>query len=208
MKGLFISLEGIEGTGKSTQGKLLSEWLTLQGLQTLLTEEPGGSVIGGKIRQLLLSVEHSGMAEMTELLLYFASRAQHIHEKIGPALDQGKTVITDRFTDSTLAYQGYGRGLDLSSIETLDRIATNLFRPSLTILLDLDPEEGLKRNRSANKTDRIELEEIAFHQRVRKGYLELAKQEPGRIKVVDASAGISDVSRRITGIVKEYLASR
>jgi dTMP kinase len=208
MKGIFISLEGIEGTGKSTQAKLLSKQLVDEGFDVVLTEEPGGTRIGLKIRELLLSVEHTNMTPITELLLYNASRAQHIKELICPALERGEIVITDRFTDSTLAYQGYGRGIDFNIIGSLDTAATGNLRPDITILLDLDAEEGLKRNRGINKTDRLELEDVMFHRKVRSGYLDLAAKEPRRIKLVDASVNIDEVHRETVTIITDFINSR
>ncbi|MCL5422238.1 MAG: dTMP kinase [Nitrospirae bacterium] len=207
MKGFFISLEGIEGTGKTTQAKLLAEYLSGKGYSTVVTEEPGGTSIGLRIREVLLKVEHSEMHSLTELLLYNASRCQHIHELILPSLDAGKVVITDRFSDSTLAYQGYGRGLDLNLIETLDRIVTSGLKPDLTLLLDIDVETGLRRNRGANKVDRLELEDIAFHRKVKAGYLEIARREQERIKVVDASGGIGEIQRRIVEVVDAFITA-
>lgn len=205
MKGVFISFEGIEGTGKSTQARLLSEYLKGKGLDVVLTQEPGGTLIGLRIRELLLSVEHQGMSPLTELLLYNASRAQHIKEVIIPAIDRGSIVITDRFTDSTIAYQGYGRGIDLILIDSIDMIATERLRPDITILLDLDVKAGLKRNRGINKTDRLELEDVEFHQRVRNGYHDLAAKEPERIKLINASGDIKEIHSRIISIISGLL---
>jgi dTMP kinase len=205
MKGIFISFEGIEGTGKTIQSRLLYEHLTKKGYEVTLTEEPGGTRIGLKIRDLLLSVENKGMTPLAELLLYNASRAQHIQEVILPVINKGAIVITDRFTDSTVAYQGYGRGIDLSYIDSIDLIATERLRPDITILLDLDVEVGLRRNRGVNKMDRLELEDVEFHKRVRSGYLEIATKEPERIKLVDASEGIEQVHNRIIKIIMDFL---
>jgi dTMP kinase len=205
MKGTFISFEGIEGTGKSSQAKKLSEYLKARGLDVVLTVEPGGTRIGQKIRDLLLAAEHREMLPVTELLLYFASRTQHIKEVIVPAIARGAIVITDRFTDSTIAYQGYGRGIDLKLIDAIDLIATGRMRPDITILLDLDAETGLKRNRGINKNDRIEQEDIAFHQRVRNGFHQLAANDPGRIKLIDASGSIEDIYGNIVGIIRDFI---
>ena len=204
-KGLFISFEGIEGTGKTTQSKLLFERLINHGFDALLTNEPGGTTIGEQIRNILLKVDHRDMAYITELFLYNAARAQHLYEKILPALNQNKIVITDRFSDSTIAYQGYGRGIDLNLLITLDNIATGGIKPNLTILFDLDVEIGLRRNRDINKIDRLELEDIEFHKRVRAGYLQIAQKEPSRIKIIDASETISIISDKIWEIVKWHL---
>lgn len=203
--GIFISLEGIEGTGKSTQAKLLSEYLSKKGYKTTLTEEPGGTSINRQIRKVLLSTNHDKMDYMAELLLYNAARIQHIKEKIAPALAKGKIVITDRFSDSTVAYQGYGRGISPKLIDALDRIATGCMRPDITILLDLDVETGLKRNRRINKVDRLELEDIEFHKRVREGYLKLAAMETERIKLINASRRIEEIHREIVRIVDRIL---
>jgi dTMP kinase len=208
MKGKFISFEGIEGTGKSTQAKLLQQGLLGLGYEVILTEEPGGTLISLRIREILLSVDHTNMKPLTELLLYNAARAQHIEEVILPALNRGAVVITDRFTDSTFAYQGYGRGIDLDLLESIDKIATNGLRPDITVLLDLDVETGLKRNRRINKTDRLELEDVEFHERVRKGYHELAAKEPERIKVLDASVGIEELKIIIAGIIPDFIGRR
>ncbi len=207
MKGIFISFEGIEGTGKSTQAKLLYQFLFGKRYEVILTEEPGGTQIGLRIRELLLSVEHKGMTSLTELLLYSSSRAQHLHQIIIPAIRKGAVVITDRFSDSTIAYQGYGRGIDLNVIGSIDRIVTGNMKPDLTILLDLDVETGLKRNRGINKTDRLELEDPEFHRRVRNGYHEIAARERERIKLIDASGGIEEIQDRIVGVVTDFIRS-
>jgi dTMP kinase len=201
--GIFISLEGIEGTGKSTQARLLSEHLSKKGYETVLTEEPGGTTISLAIRKVLLSTRHDKMDYMTELLLYNAARIQHLKEKIIPAIEGGKIVITDRFTDSTVAYQGYGRGINLGLIDSLDKVATGGIRPDLTILLDLDVETGLMRNKRINKRDRLELEDIEFHQKVRDGYLEIAALDSERVKLVNASKGIDAIHREIIKIIND-----
>jgi len=205
VKGIFISFEGIEGTGKSTQAKLLFQYLIDKGYEVILTEEPGGTKIGLKIREVLLSVDHKGMTPLTELLLYNASRAQLIQEIILPGIKRGAIVITDRFSDSTFAYQGYGRGIDFGLLDSIDRIATNCLRPDLTVLLDIDAETGLTRNRGINKIDRLELEDIEFHKRVRDGYHKLAAKEPERLKLIDVSGSIEEIQGRIVRIVADFL---
>jgi len=207
-KGFFISLEGIEGTGKSTQARLLSEYLRKKGYETVLTQEPGGTLISSQIRKVLLSTKHHKMDYTAELLLYNAARIQHIKEKIAPALAKGKVVITDRFCDSTVAYQGYGRGISLKLIDSLDRIATAKMRPDLTILLDLDVKTGLMRNKHINKVDRLELEDIKFHEKVRAGFLKLAAKKPKRIKLVNASKSLDAVHKKIRHIVTSRLKER
>jgi dTMP kinase len=201
-RGFFISFEGIEGTGKTTQARLLSERLVEKDYEVILTQEPGGTVIGNRIREILLHVDHKEMSYMTELLLYNAARAQHLSEKVLPALNQGKVVITDRFTDSTVAYQGYGRGIDIQLIMSINSIATGGIKPDITLLFDLDIETGLKRNKGINKVDRLELEDIEFHKKVREGYLQIAEKEPDRIKIVDASLPLETIAQKVWEIVR------
>jgi dTMP kinase len=197
MRGIFISFEGCEGSGKSTQAKLLAEALEGTGRKVVLTAEPGGTQISQRLREVLLDPEHTAMEPVTELLLYAAARRQHLAEKIIPALREGKVVITDRFSDSTRAYQGTARGLDMELIDTLDKIATEGLKPELTIILDLDEEEGLKRNRSCGKRDRLELEDVSFHKKVREGFLLIAKDEPQRVKIISASQKKNKVHKEI-----------
>lgn len=206
-KGFFISFEGIEGTGKTTQARLLSGRLSDEGRDAVVTFEPGGTLIGGKIREILLLPDHREMSAVTELLLYNADRAQHLAEMIIPAMNENRIIITDRFSDATAAYQGYARGIDMALIESLDRLATGGLKPDLTILFDLDVETGLARNRSANKTDRLELEDIEFHRRVRKGYLEIARLQPERVCIVDAAMTAADVHTEVWKIVNERLTA-
>lgn len=202
---ILISFEGIEGSGKTIQARLLYEYLCKKGHAAAITEEPGGTQIGLKIRDLLLSPEHQGMTSIAELMLYNASRAQLLREVILPALQRGAIVITDRFNDSTVAYQGYGRGVDLKFIDSIDRIVTSGLKPDITILLDLDVEIGLTRNRGANKADRLELEDIEFHKKVRDGYREIATNDPERIKLIDASKSIEEIHSKIVSIVMEFI---
>jgi dTMP kinase len=208
VKGIFISLEGIEGTGKTTQSKLIAEFMKAKGLRVTQTEEPGGTAIGLKIRELLLSPENGEMDPVTELLLYNASRVQHIREVIMPALERGDVVVTDRFSDSTTAYQGYGREIDLALIDSLDLISTQRLRPDITILLDIDVETGLRRNREINKDDRIEREDISFHEKVRNGFIHIAAQSPERIKMVDSSAPVETVKKAVVAIIDEFMEKR
>jgi len=208
MKGVFISFEGIEGTGKSTQAKLLEEYLREKGHRVIQTMEPGGTRISLKIRELLLSPDSKDMDHVTELLLYNAARVQHIKEVIKPALERGEIVITDRFSDSTVAYQGFARGLDLKLIDSLDVIATNKLRPDITLLLDIDVETGLARNKALNKGDRLELEDLSFHERVRKGFIQIAAREPARIKVIDCSESLAEVHQKVVKILSEFLENR
>jgi dTMP kinase len=205
VRGILISLEGIEGTGKTTQAVFLADYLKQKGFRVTKTEEPGGTEIGLQIRKLLLSPESSAMDSLTELLLYNASRVQHIREVIMPLLEMGDIVVTDRFSDSTVAYQGYGRGIDLKLLDALDLISTQKMRPDLTILLDIDVETGLRRNRRVNKDDRIEREDISFHERVRQGFIHIAALSSERIRMVDCSGSVDAVSGEIASIVDEFL---
>ncbi len=203
--GMFISFEGIEGSGKTTQALLLADLLSSRGYRTFLTREPGGTAIGDRIRKLLLDPEHREMTPMTELLLYEAARAQHLRERILPALREGLIVIADRFSDSTTAYQGYGRRIDTAAIAALDAVATGGEKPDLTILLDLPVERGLTRNRELKKIDRLEMEESEFHERVRNGFLEIAAADPERVKVVNATGTVESISRNVWEIVSSRL---
>jgi|FaiFalDrversion3_1042247.scaffolds.fasta_scaffold00334_3 dTMP kinase len=182
--GLFVTLEGGEGAGKSLQGRALARRLQEQGVPHLLTYEPGATDLGRRLRELLMDVVLEP-SPWTELFLFAADRAQHVQEVIAPALSEGKLVLCERFDDSTLAYQGYGRGLPLEQVRAVCRLASAGLVPHLTLLLDVPPQLGLARKQGDD--DRFRHQPSAFHQRVREGYLALAQQEPGRIAVVDAS---------------------
>ncbi len=197
---LFITFEGGEGCGKSTQARALARRLLEMGIPAILTHEPGGTPLGNDLRRWLKG--EGEIDPLTELLLFNASRAHLVSQVIRPALDGGSIVICDRFYHSTIAYQGYGRGLDLDLIETLNDIATQGLRPDLIVLLDIAAEEGLKRKKLR---DRFEREEIAFHQRVRQGYLEMAKKDPGRWLVVDGSLPRKEVGRLVWERVGQLL---
>jgi len=203
-RGVFISFEGIEGSGKSTQARLFARRLARAGRSSLFTREPGGTRIGREIRRVLLNSANRRMVPEVELALYFADRAQHLREVVRPALAEGRVVVSDRFTDSTIAYQGHGRGLSQRLIGSLDRIMTGRFRPRFTVLLDLPPEEGLRRARKRNRDSgltksegRFELERLEFHRRVRKGYLRMARRERGRFLVVPASGSSPEVHQAV-----------
>jgi len=202
--GVWITFEGIEGSGKSTQLERLARWRRGAGDEILVTREPGGTALGRSLRRLLLQVEDTPLDPRAELLLYVADRAQHLTQVVLPALDAGATVFCDRFVDATLAYQGYGRGLDLDWIRDLHRAPPLDRRPLRTLLFDLDAAEGLARarrrddERGVSRTEgRFEAERLEFHRRVRAGYLELAAAEPERIRLVDASGDVELVSRRV-----------
>lgn len=207
---LFITFEGPEGSGKSTQAQLLARRLRREGYASLLTREPGGTRIGRQIRQVILSPGHREMSPEAELGLYFSDRAQHLREVIWPALEAGRIVVCDRYTDSTLAYQGYGRGLSLRLIRSLDRIMTGGFRPDVTLLLDVSAAYGLSRARRRNrgqsalrKEARFESETLAFHERVRRGYLQMARREPERFLVLSAEGPRSRVHEEVWARLKD-----
>jgi dTMP kinase len=201
MHGLFVTFEGVEGSGKTTVAKAIAENLRQKGLTVTVTAEPGTTLVGSQIRQLLAIV--SERTAWTEAFLFLADRAEHVAKVIKPALERGEIVLCDRFTDSTIAYQGFGLGLPLEWLIQLNSIATNGLVPDLTLLLDIDPEMGLKRSQRETVFERRSLD---FHQRVRWGYLWLAKQEPHRVKVIDASQPLESVLTQALRLVEEALA--
>jgi dTMP kinase len=200
----FITFEGPEGSGKSTQIALLARLLRQQGVKVMQTREPGGTPIGDQIRQIIVGMENEALVPSAEFLLFSASRAQLIQERIRPALDKGQIVLCDRFFDSSLAYQGYGHGLPLEHLRMITAFATNRLVPDITILLDLDVEVGLRRRFMAAKSEagewnRLDAQTVAFHQRVRAGYHALAAAEPSRWRIVDASQEPQVVHEAILG---------
>jgi dTMP kinase len=211
VRGRFITFEGIEGSGKSSQISLLTDYLRSNHRAVTLTREPGGTPIGDQVRKILLDPGNKILDPSAELLLYAASRAQHLKEVIRPALQSGAIVLCDRFSDATLAYQGYGRGLDLAMIHALDRLVTAGMRPDLTIVLDVEAAVGLARARGRNNQQgleaeaRFENEALAFHERVRQGYLTLAREAPDRMKIVDAALPPLLVQEKIREIVDRCL---
>lgn len=203
-KGLFITFEGVEGSGKSTQIDLLAEFLSEKGYEVVSTREPGGTAIGDKIRKIVLNPDFTEMDFKAEALLYAANRAQHVAEVIAPALAQGKIIISDRYTDSSLAYQSFGRDLDQKKVENISEWATGGLEPDLTILLDIPADKGLKRT-SRSLADRIEQENIDFHDRVSKGFLKLAKKFPKRFKVIDATKDVDQIHQEVVKLVQKLL---
>ena len=208
---LFITFEGVEGSGKTTQIQRLKKYLDRKGIPCKVTREPGGCPIGEKVRKILLNPDHREMVPLSELLLYEAARAQHVKEVIEPFLKKRGVVLCDRFSDATIAYQGYGRKIDLRWIERLNHFSSRGIKPDVTFLLDCPSDVGLKRALKRNRTlkqekeERFEKEKIQFHQRVRKGYLALAKKEPRRVKVVDTRQGEDNVFNKIRKTVDKLI---
>jgi dTMP kinase len=203
---LFITFEGGEGSGKTVQARALYGRLSKLAVPVLLTHEPGGTVLGRKLARWLKWTQGTGISPLTELLMFNASRAQLIEEVIQPSLKSGKVVICDRYADSTTAYQSYGRGLDLEMVRTINNIATRGLKPDLTVLLDIPAEAGLFRKR-ARRRDRFEQEDVAFHQRVREGYLKVAADEPKRWLVIDATQSKEKISEIIWQRVRQLVSS-
>lgn len=206
-KGIFITFEGPEGCGKTTHSRLLFEYLKKSGYGCIHTREPGGTLLGESVRKVLLHSGKIDISDLSELFLFEACRSQVVSEVIEPGIKSGKIVICDRFTDATLAYQGYGGGIDLDKIEELNRIASGGIIPDITILLDLDTVTGLDRAKDKG-IDRMERKDLAYHRRVRGGYLRLAERCPGRIKVISVNGPIEDVQavvrREVDIVIKKY----
>ena len=210
MRGFFITLEGIDGSGKSTQRDLLVAELQRRGFDAVGTREPGGTALGEGIRQLMVSDATSHIAPTAELLLYVAARAQHVAELIKPEVERGRIVISDRYTDSTVAFQGYGRGLDLKMIDELNAFATGGLRPDLTIVFDLDPDTARTRQGSrpiGGLLGAFDEQHSEFHQRMREGYLKMAEREPMRVHIVDASGDVADTYSNILALVLRLLGA-
>ena len=209
---MFISFEGIEGCGKTTQVELLAKFLAERGVPYVVTREPGGTALGKLIRKMLLNPAHSEMEPLTELFLYAADRAQHIAQVIRPALDKGEWIICDRFADATTAYQGYGRGQELVFVQQLNQWATQGLWPHLSLLLDCPVDVGLDRARQrimdtalVGREDRFEQQASTFHQKVREGYLKLAAQNPARFKILDATLELKRLHEEIVSLLEPYL---
>jgi len=207
MQGTFITIEGGEGAGKTTMMDLVLGWLTDRGRKVVRTREPGGTELAEKLRDILLDKNTVGLSGQAELLLMFASRAQHLAEVIRPALQRGETVLCDRFTDATWAYQGGGRGLPLEDIAVLERLVHGDLQPDLTLLLDLPVEQGLRRASRRGESDRFEEESRGFFERVRAAYLRRAESAPERFAVVDASGSEEQVWAEVEGILRRRLAT-
>lgn len=202
-KGFFVTIEGCEGVGKSTLLRGLEEYLETAGREAVFTREPGGTEVAERIRAVILDPENAAMTPTAELLLYAAARAQHTEEKIIPAVRDGKLVICDRYSDSTLAYQSYARGLDRGECLAADEIARRGVKPDLTVFLDLSPERGFARKGGADKGDRLEREKIDFHERVYAGFRAIAESDPDRVVAVDASKSREEVLAAVVNLLKE-----
>lgn len=201
--GVFITFEGVEGCGKSTQVRILGQRLHAAGVVARLLREPGGTRVGEAIREILLDPANTGLDDRAELLLYEASRAQHVAEVIEPALSAGDVVLCDRFYDSTTAYQGYARGIPLEEVEALNEAATAGLAPDLTIVIDVDPAIALGRAVTASgSADRLESEDLAFHERVRDGFLAIARERPERVVVVSGEGSVEEVADRVEHAVR------
>ncbi len=207
-RGKFITVEGIEGAGKTSNLEFIKHILETSGKEVLYTREPGGTPLGEEVRNLLLGHRHTGMADDTELLLMFAARAEHLEQKIRPALDAGIWVLCDRFTDASYAYQGGGRGIDHKRIRALEQWTHGDVSPDLTLLLDLPVDVGLERAGKRSEPDRFEKEEERFFEAVRQAYLQIAWNEADRVKVVDAACPLYEVQARIAEIVHDFIESR
>ncbi len=204
MRGKFITFEGCDGSGKSTQLRMLSEYLTANGVEHIFTREPGGGKISEAIREILLSGKNMEMTDECEALLYAASRVQHLNDRVEPALADGKLVICDRYVDSSLAYQAYARGLGKEFIEKINAFALENYLPDLTIFIDLSPEDAFRRKKGADADDRLEQAGMAFHQRVYEGYKALAKEYPNRFICVDGKQTPDGVFADVKRVMKEH----
>ncbi len=206
MRGILISVEGPDGAGKTTQITLLKKYLEKKGYDSIVTREPGGTNISEKIRSLILDRENMEMGRETEMLLYAAARAQLVHEVIKPALEQGKAVICDRYVDSSAVYQGIARGLGIETVYEVNQYAIQGILPDLTIHLDLNAEDGIRRKKDQAELDRMELETMEFHKKVADGYRQLAKRAPERMKTIDATLPIEEIQERIIQFVENMLS--
>ncbi len=203
MRGVFITFEGVEGSGKTTQAQLLSDHLKKKGLKVIFTREPGGTEIGERVRAILLDPKAENMDSFTELFLYLASRAQLVREIVLPALKSGKVVVSDRFADSSIAYQGYARGLGPSLVSRLNKTATHNVKPDITIFIDVPVSVGSQRKQGS--PDRLEQERQQFHERVRDGYIRLAQRARGRIKVLNGVRSADEIQCEVRSLVEGYL---
>jgi dTMP kinase len=212
MAGCFITFEGVEGSGKTTQIRLAGEFLREKGLEVIVTQEPGGTPLGERIREILLNHGGFDISGEAEVFLFAAARAQHTDRLILPALEKGQVILCDRFSDATIAYQAYGRGLPLETVREVCRLASRGLSPRLTLLFDLPVEKGLERafrriagREAASREDRFEREHLDFHRRIREGYLAIARQDPDRVKIINASRDIETTRREVRAILSSFL---
>ena len=208
MSGLFISIEGTDGSGKTTQIRLLEEYFKNKGFYVVCTREPGGNMISEKIRELIIDKENTEMTAVTEALLYAAARAQHVTSDILPVLEDGGIVISDRFLDSSLVYQGFARGLGIKTVKDMNKYAVNGLEPDMTFFLRLKPEDGIKRKRNQKELDRMESENEKFHQMVYGGYMQLARRNKQRIKVIDALKSVEDIHSEIIENIEKLFSEK
>lgn len=205
MKGLFITVEGTDGAGKSTQIQLLTDYLKSKGRNVIIKREPGGTDISEKIRELILDVNNKDMSDVAEALLYAASRAQLVHQVIKPALEKGEVVICDRFVDSSIVYQGFARGLGKDMVEEINRFAIDEIMPDITLFFDLSPEIGIKRKMQDHNLDRMESEKLDFHLKVYEGYKTLTNMYSDRIRRIDANMTIEEVHKQVLDAIKDFI---
>ncbi|HHV99724.1 MAG TPA: dTMP kinase [Clostridiaceae bacterium] len=196
-KGLFITIEGMDGSGKTTQINMIRDYISEKGYNVMLAREPGGTKISEKIRDIILDPANGAMAAITEVLLYASARAQLVAEVIKPAVESGSVVVCDRFIDSSFAYQGFGRGIDIKTIADVNRAAIDGMMPDLTFFIDMSPEIALKRRMASSEADRIEKEHMEFHMKAYNGYKELARLYPERIKTIDGNRTVEEISQEI-----------
>jgi dTMP kinase len=210
-RGLFITIEGIDGTGKSTQSRLIAEWLRRRGYKPLVTREPGGTQVGEQIREILLSSKNRELTAFAELLLMYAARRQHLEQIVRPALRRGEVVLSDRFNDASFAYQGYGRHLGEAPVRMLDRLICGGIQPDLTLVLDAPARMALARTSKRDargRHQRFESQGVRFHETVRQAYLKIAKRNPGRVKVIRAVGSVEEVQNQIRDVVSAFLGQR
>jgi len=210
-RGIFMTFEGVEGCGKSTQAKIIHEDIVSEGYDCILTREPGGTRVGEMIREILLRPENTALVDIAELLLFEASRAQIVEEVIRPALRKKQVVICDRFYDATTAYQGYGGGFNKADLKRMNDFATGGLKPDLTIILDIESQEGLRRACRFRGEDRMEAKELAYHRRVRKGYMDIAKKEPKRVRLIRTRDSLEEtrqiIKKEVLGVLRRYSIS-
>ena len=211
MKGAFLTFEGIDGCGKSTQLRLLASELRIRGFEVITTREPGGTSFGNRLREVLLDAEEQ-VDPLAELLIFAADRAQHVRALVRPAIESGHIILSDRYADATVAYQGAGRGFNSRTIQQVVKLATDGLKPDLTLFFDLSVAESLMRTRQRHdegaKADRLDIEDVEFYTRVRKAYLDIAEAEPKRVRIIDANGAVEEIHARVMEVVNEFFEKR